>query len=244
MPVYENPQGKEDIWTKTKTYPLQLIVCFLQIGFYWESKSVHGVKCHSIAFGTHHDPFTLAINTLSRSLCSEWPVPARWTPQCCPQADQSIIRVSWRRAGLTNLASFWHSVYPYFQYTVNATPTTWFFFSAVLIWKEYDLLAKGFPVPLGMSFVCAVILGGTNLEPYAESVRDHKPGTASQRVIQVPLAPGSPGWLFAGLYGQCLTEMVSRHLHFKQDPTNCKSKTLFFPLRVSEYGLTVHASIR
>lgn len=60
-----------------------------------ESKSVHGTMCHSLALGMchgHKHPGTF--------LSSEWPVPTKWSPWCCPQSrskqQQGVLKETWK----------------------------------------------------------------------------------------------------------------------------------------------------
>ena len=60
-----------------------------------ESKSVHGTTCHSLALGMchgHKHPGTF--------LSSEWPVPTKWSPWCCPQSrskqQQGVLKGTWK----------------------------------------------------------------------------------------------------------------------------------------------------
>ena len=66
-----------------------------------ESKSVHGTTCHSLALGMchgHKHPGTF--------LSSEWPVPTKWSPWCCPQS-----RSKQQQGDLKEIWKWWPGIY-------------------------------------------------------------------------------------------------------------------------------------
>lgn len=83
----------------------------------------------------------------------------------------------------------------YFQYTMNAIAPAWSLFSAVLLWKEYELLVKVFIVHLEMSFMYAIILASANIEQYAASTSYWKLGQCLKVLFRDCLHHDRPGCL-------------------------------------------------
>lgn len=140
MPVCENPQDKGDFWTNT--CPLHFVVYFVQMWFYWGSKSAHGVQCYSVVLGMHaswlihfghkqHRHISL-FNDQCQLSESQYTV-HKLIKVASGYLKRELVSPSWLHIDISN---------SHFQYTTNARPTAWFLFFSSFALKGESTITK------------------------------------------------------------------------------------------------------